>query len=176
MKMASMIKAGLVLIVLAIAVCAQGPWKRHDAIDSSYTVELPPGEPTRGARRLEDDNGNIIMLRSLAMTSGEMRFIVSHYDIPDGVSFSFSRTRDGIVNKLKGKIVSESSDKIAGMQSRSFKVHAKTAEGQEIAVSARLLFNGSRVYIIQAIFPRSLENTTAEGNARSVFNSFAIKK
>jgi hypothetical protein len=175
MKMARMIQAGLVLVLLAIVVFSQDGWKRHLSVDGDYSVEFPRGEPTRGSRRIEDDGGNLIMLRSMAMTAGEMRFIVSHYDIPDGVNFSFSRTREGIIARLKGKLVTESSAKFAGMQSRSFKIYAKTPKGHEIVVSARLMFNGSRVYLMQSIFPRSVENTAAEGNARSFFSSFAVE-
>lgn len=170
-----MIQAGLVLVLLAIVVSTQDVWKRHLSVDGDYSVEFPPGEPTRGARRLEDDGSDLIMLRSMAMTSGEMRFIVSHYDVPPGASFSLSRTRDGIVSRLKGKLVYENSTKYAGMQTRSFKVHAMTAEGYPIVISVRLMYSGARVYLMQAIFPRSLENTPAEGNARSFLNSFSLK-
>jgi hypothetical protein len=173
--MAGMIQTGLVIIVLAITAFSQGEWKRHESLLGGYTVEMPPGEPTTGMRKLEDESGNPITLRSLALTSGAMRFIVSHYDIPYTMKFSFSRTRDGIVKRLNGKIVSESSSKSQGMEARTFRVNA-TSQGYEIIMTARLLSNGSRVYLMQAIFPRSLENTAAEGNARSFFNSFAIKE
>ena len=175
MKMARGIQTSLVLLLLAIAVSAQGPWKRHYSSDEEYSVEFPPGEPTRGSRRLEDAGSNAIFLRSMAMTSGEMRFIASHYDIPSGAAFSFSRTRDGIISKLNGKLISESSTKTAGMSTRWFKLHAKTAQGHEIVVSVHLMSDMNRVYLLQAIFPRSLENTPAEGNARSFFNSFTKK-
>lgn len=114
-----MIHTGLVIITLAITAFSQGEWKRHESSLGGYTIEMPSGEPTTGSRKLEDENGNPITLRSLAITSGAMRFIVSHYDIPETMKFSFSSTRDEIVKKLNGKIVFESSSKVLGMEART---------------------------------------------------------
>ncbi len=169
-----MITTGLAVIALAIAAFSQDPWVRHESPDGGFSVLIPDERMTRGSRRVEGDGGGAATLNSFAVNNGLTRYIATYYDVDRSMNFSLKRARDGIVRKLNGKIASETSAQILGIPTRTFRVHT-TANGHELTVNARIFFTGSRVFLLQVIFPRAYENTPAEDRVRWYFNSFTIK-
>jgi hypothetical protein len=171
--MARLISTGVAIITLAVTAFSQDPWVRYESEVGRYSVLIPAEQLAHGSRRVSDDNGSSVILNSIALFNGVTRYIVTYYDTEPSMSFSLTRARDGIVRQLNGKLVSDTSARILGVPSRTFRVH-KITSGHEITVNARIFFTGSRVYLLQVIFPRSLENTVAEDRARWFFNSFLI--
>ena len=119
-----MIRTCTAVITLAISVFSQDPWVRHESSEGGFSVLIPADRMTQGSRKLESDGGDRVTLRSIAVNNGVTRYIVSYYDVDRSMNFSLARARDGIVRNLNGKLVADTSARILGVSSRTFRVHS----------------------------------------------------
>ena len=165
------LSASFALMILTVFSAGQDNWSRFDSLEGGFAVALPAGEPSKTRQVVSDSEGNKIIQYSTAINDGTTRFVIGYYDYPDSIRFSSPQSRDAIIKKMGGKLISDSSKKIAGLPVRDFRF--QTVSGAfEIIISARLIVAKSRIYLLQVIFPKPDEGALTEKKIERFFESF----
>ena len=84
------------------------------------------------------------------------------------------KARDGVVQKLKATLSSESDLTIAGYPGREIKMSAKETDGSEFLIRARIYAVKNRAYFVQFIIGSTDTAPTAIAAATKYFDSFSV--
>ena len=120
-------------------------------------------------------------------------FMTGYFDSVSGTTFSADAARDAMVKRINGTLISESAISLGGYPGRELKVltklvpvqaaegakpaeEAKPAEAIECIVRARFYEADKRVYVLQFIFPKSLDSDALAAKATKYFDSFQVVK
>lgn len=162
-------------------------WLTYTSAEGRYSVSLP-AKPTLSTQDATTADG-LKFVQYLAMVVGtdDVAFLVCHFDGLPGTVFSADAARDGMVKRINGTLISESAISLQGFPGRELKVlttpatpppaeGAKPAEPVDYIVRARFYEADKRIYILQIIFPKSLDNEETAAKASKYFESFQIVK
>lgn len=165
----------LVSASLVLGVQNPGAWIKYTSTEGRYIVSLP-AQPTLSTQEANTATGEKFPQYLAAATEpGDVVFMVGYFDYVPGTIFSADRARDGMVERVKGTLISEHAISLGGYAGRELKVAAKPSEGEYI-ILARFYETEKRVYVLQYIFPKSLENDAIGTKAAKFFDSFQVLK
>jgi len=102
--------------------------------------------------------------------------LIGYFDYVPGTIFSFDKARDGMINAVKGTLLGESAISLGGSPGRELKALTKDDEGTEYLLRARFYDIDKRVYVLQFIFPKSLDGDAMSAEGSRYFGSFQVVK
>lgn len=160
---------------LALSFQKPGEWIRYTSPEGRYSV-LVPSQPTLGTQESATADGEKFTQYKAVIGEGDVVYMIGYFEHVPGTTFSLDKARDGMVDALKGSGLSESAISIGGSPGRELKFTASAPDGTEFLLRARIYDVDKRVYVLQFISPKSVdENATVEKVAR-FFDSFQITK
>ena len=179
----------LVLISASLTLSVQKPdeWIKYTSPEGRYSVSLP-AQPTLGTQEATTADGQKFpQYLASVVEPGDVAFMVGYFDKVPGTIFSADAARDGMVKRIDGTLISEAAISLGGYPGRELKVlttpapeppaaGAKPAEAVEYIVRARFYEADKRVYVLQLIFPKSLDNDALAAKATKYFDSFQVVK
>jgi hypothetical protein len=179
----------LLLMSASFALSFQNPaeWITYTSPEGRYIVSLP-AQPTLSTQEATTADGEKFpQYLASVVGAGDVGFLVGYFDKVPGTVFSADAARDGMVNKINGTLISENAISLGGYPGRELKVSTKPApeppaagekpaETVEYIVRARFYEADKRVYVLQMIFPKSLENDALAAKATKYFDSFQVVK
>ncbi len=162
-------------------------WIKYSSPEGRYTVSLP-AQPSLSTQEATSADGQKFpqYLASVA-EPGDVAFMTGYFDSAPGTIFSADAARDGMVQRINGMLINETTITLGSYPGRDLKVLAKvtgaaSAEGGKPAetvdyiVRARFYEVDKRVYVLQVIFPKSLESAAMNVRAAKYFDSFQVVK
>ena len=81
-----------------------------------------------------------------------------------------------MVQAVKGTVLSETAVSLGGSPGREIKVLTKDDQGTEYLLRARSYDIDKRVYILQFIFPKALDDDAMSATCSKYFDSFQLLK
>jgi hypothetical protein len=146
--MRRIVTALFILLSAAAAPGVQGGpegWIKYTSREGRYSVMMPR-EPTLSAQDTTPSTG-VKLKQYLAQASDSNSLVmIGYFDHAADVSFNFDKGRDGMVNAIKGTLISESAISLGGNPGRELKVVAKAPDGNEFMFRARYYSVRGRVY------------------------------
>jgi len=163
------------LIGASLALGFQKPeaWIKYDSAEGRYGVLLP-SQPSVGTQESATADGTKFTQYKATVIEGNTIFLIGYFDHVPGAEFSFDRARDGMVGAVKGTLLSESAISLGGNPGRELKVVTKDEEGGEYLLRARIYDVGKRVYVLQFIFPKSVDGEAIKTAGSKYFDSFQV--
>ncbi|HEX6189593.1 MAG TPA: hypothetical protein VFZ40_16055 [Pyrinomonadaceae bacterium] len=147
---------------------------RYTSPEGRYSVLLP-AQPTLSSQQVSAPDGTP-MTQYMAMASGNTgMMMVAYFDYPGDVVFSLDKARDGMVTSIKGILLDEHSMSLGGAPGRQLKISATTEEGMEFIDRARFYDVKPRVYVLQCIFPKSVDSAAIAERCEQFFDSFRVR-
>ncbi|MDQ2974564.1 MAG: hypothetical protein M3R69_04020 [Acidobacteriota bacterium] len=179
----------LLLMSAALALSVQKPddWIAYTSPEGHYSV-LIPAQPTLSTQESTAANGEKFpQYLASVVAAGDIVFMIAYFDTLPGTVFSADAARDGMVKAIKGTLISENAITLGGYSGRDLKVlttptppppaeGTKPAEPVDYIVRARFYEADKRIYVVQLIFPKSLENGPFAAKATKYFDSFQVVK
>jgi hypothetical protein len=178
----------LLLVSASIALSIQTPqeWIKYTSAEGRYTVSLP-AQPTLSTQEATAATGEKFPQYLAALEQSDVGFMIGYFDNVPGTVFSPDAARDGMVKQIKGTLISETAISLGGYPGRELKVSttpaaappaegAQPAEAVEYIVRARFYEVDKRVYVLQIIFPKSLDGDAVSAKATKYFDSFQVVK
>ncbi len=167
----------LLLMSASLALSIQTPqeWIRYNSAEGRYSVLLP-SQPEPGTQESATAEGTKFTQYKATLIEGDAVFLVGYFDHVPGTVFSLDKARDGMVEALKGTLISESSVSLGGSPGRDLKVVAKSEEGTEFLLRARFYDVDKRVYVLQFIIPKAEDDSAAAAKSVRFFDSFQVTK
>jgi len=163
----------LLLICAAVALGVQNSaWINYNSTEGRYTISLP-AQPKLGTQESATADGQKFTQYKAMVEDQDAIYLVGHFDHVQGTTFSADRARDGMVAAVKGTLVSERTIHLSGYPGRELKVSAKL-DGTDYILLAKFWDTENRVYVLQLIFPKSLEGDALNAKAARYFDSFHI--
>ncbi len=178
----------LLLISAPFALSIQKPdeWIKYSSPEGRYTVSLPRQPNLSTQEAAAADGQKFPQYLASVVEPGDVVFLTGYFDNAPGTIFSADAARDGMVNRINGTLISENAVSLGGYPGRELKVLAKPAapesaegakpDGVEYIVHARFYEVDKRVYVLQVIFPKSLESDAMNARAAKYFDSFQVVK
>ena len=166
--------ACLVFLMLGLANGFQSAaeWVKYDSKEGRYSV-LMPEQPKLASQEATSATGDkLTQYRASAADSNSLYF-VGYFDLLPNNTYSLDKGRDGMVNAINGKLISEEAISLSGYAGRELKVSA-TDGVNEFLVRARLYEIGGRVYILQHAFLKSVDSPTLAVKTTKFFDSFKV--
>jgi hypothetical protein len=163
------------LFIFASSALAQGStaWVKYTSDAGRYGV-LFPTEP-KLSEQDAGGSGSLKFKQYLASSSiSTGYFLVGYFDLGSGVTYSLDKGRDGVVNAVKGTLLSEESISLNGRPGRALRVKARSANFDIIALARIYEING-RVYVLQALSLDSESESTRLQLAKKFFDSFSVR-
>jgi hypothetical protein len=151
--------AGTMMLVAAISVlAAQTPsaWVTFKSPEGRYSATFPTA-PKLSEQEATAKTGEKFPQYMAAAPDGENAFLIGHFDLLPALTLSLPDSRDGLVNGVKGVLISESAISLRGNPGTDLTVSAKS-QGTDFLIRARIYRVNQRFYIIQAIFEKSAPN------------------
>ena len=90
------------------------------------------------------------------------------------MTYSLDKGRDGVVNAVKGTLLSEEPISLNGRPGRALRVKARSANFDIIALARIYEING-RIYVLQALSLDSESESTRLQLAKKFFDSFSVR-
>jgi hypothetical protein len=184
------VKKGFVAILLlllgtSLAFSVQQPsnWITYTSPEGRYSVSLPK-EPKVTMQESTTADGEKFP-QNLATVGGEEGvFIIGYFEIFSGNVFSADVARDAMLKSFAGRLIGDNAISLGGYPGRDLKIALKLpvapAAGEvppqiDYVDRFRIYEVGKRVYILQAMFPKSQE-TEASISVTRFFDSFQVVK
>jgi hypothetical protein len=177
-KVIRIVSAGLLCLAIgpAEAVLAQTheEWIKYTSTEGRYSV-LVPGQPTVDTQEATSTSGvKFIQYKATVISTGAV-YMIGYFDYSAPTIFTFDKARDGMIDAVKGTLLSERSISLGGSPGRELRLSAKDSSGVEYLMLARFYDVNQRIYVIQFITPKSDEPGGEERAAR-YFDSFQVLK
>jgi hypothetical protein len=109
------------------------------------------------------------------VADGNGMLMVAYFDYAADVVFSLDKARDGMISAIKGTLLDEHSMSLGGAPGRQLKISASTAQGMEFIDRARFYDVKPRVYVLQCIFPKSMDSAAIAERCDQFFDSFRVR-
>ena len=106
---------------------------------------------------------------------GNGMLMVAYFDYPGDVAFNLDRARDGMVTSIQGTLLDEHSMSLGGAPGRQVRISARTEQGLEFIDRARFYDVKPRVYVLQCIFPKSIDSAAIAEKCEQFFDSFRVR-
>lgn len=167
---------------LAAAIQQTDKWITYTSAEGRYSISLPE-QPTLKTQESNTADGEKFPQYIAIASDAQITFLIGYFDVAPGSSFSGDLARDAMVQKVSGKVLSETPITLGTYAGRdvnvAWKLNMPTAEGQPSSQTdyidhLRMYEAGKRVYIMQALFPKALESQTA-ARVTKYFDSFQVK-
>jgi hypothetical protein len=178
----------LLLISASFGLSIQKPdeWIKYNSPEGRYTVSLPAQPNLSTQEATSADGQKFPQYLASVVEPGDVVFLTGYFDNAPGTIFSADAARDGMVSRINGTLISENAISLGEYPVRELKVLAKPAAPQsaevakpdavEYIVRARFYEVDKRVYVLQMIFPKSLESEALNAKAAKYFDSFQVVK
>ena len=188
--MTKCITAILLLLIsasFALSFQKRDEWIKYSSPEGRYSVSLP-AQPNLSTQEATTADGQKFPQYLASVTeAGDVVFLTGYFDSVPGTIVSADAARDGMVKQINGTLINETALSLGNYPGRGFKVLAKapagaSAEGEKPAepvdyiVHARFYEVDKRVYVLQVIFPKSLESEAINARATKYFDSFQVVK
>ena len=163
------------LLLSSALVNAQGhdEWPRYTSKEGRYTVLLP-SQPTVDSQEATSTSGNKFTQYKATVTGADAVYMIGYFDYSPPTTFTLEKGRDGMVNAVKGTLLSERAISLGGAPGREIHVGAKDESGLEFVIFARFYDIDHRVYVVQFITTKAGE--AADMRANKYFDSFQVVK
>jgi hypothetical protein len=172
---------------LALSIQKPDEWIKYTSPEGRYSVSLPAQPNLSTQEATAADGQKFPQYLASVVEPGDVAFMIGYFDSVPGTIFSADAARDGMVKRVNGTLISETAISLGGYPGRELKVlttpaPAQPAEGEkpaeaiEYIVRARFYEAGKRVYVLQFIFPKSLEGDALAAKATKYFDSFQVVK
>jgi hypothetical protein len=147
---------------------------RYTSPEGRYTVLLP-NQPNLSTQQISAPDGSPIPQYMAMVADGNGMLMVAYFDYQSDVVFSLDKGRDGMISAIKGTLLDEHSMSLGGAPGRQIKIAAKTEQGFEFIDRARFYDVKPRVYVLQCIFPKSLDSAAIAERCDQFFDSFRVR-
>lgn len=147
---------------------------RYTSTQGRYTVLLPK-EPSLSSQQISAPDGSPIPQYLAMVGDGMGMLMIGYFDYAGDIVFSLDKGRDGMISAIKGTLLDEHSMSLGGAPGRQIKVAAKTEQGLEFIDRARFYDVKPRVYVLQCIFPKSLDSAAIAERCDQFFDSFRVR-
>lgn len=161
----------LISPVLILAIQHSDEWVRYNSKEGRYSVLLP-AQPSVDSQEATSANGEKFTQYKATLSNGNVIYMIGYFDYASGTMFTLDKARDGMVDAVKGTLLSERSISQGGAPGREVRIQAKDS-GVEYLMMARFCDIDRRVYVIQLIAPKS-DEAGAEEKAARYFDSFRV--
>jgi hypothetical protein len=181
--------AATVLLVLSasLGLGVQKPddWIKYTSPEGRYTVSLPAQPKLSTQEGAAADGQKFPQYLASVVNGDDVAIMVGYFDTLPNLTFSEDAARDGMVKQVNGTLISEAPISLGSYSGREFKVStkftqpaadAKPAEEIEYIVRARVYEVDKRIYVLEFVFPKSLENDALAAKATKYFDSFQVVK
>jgi hypothetical protein len=172
---------------LALSIQKPDEWIKYTSPEGRYSVSLP-AQPTLSTQEAAAADGQKFP-QYLASVVGadDVVLMVAYFDMLPDTTFSTDAARDGMLKQSNGTLISDIAISLGGYSGREFKISTKVASGKppdegkpaeelEFIVRARVCLVDKRVYLLQVIVSKSLENEALAAKATKYFDSFQVVK
>ncbi|HKO35685.1 MAG TPA: hypothetical protein VJV21_04345 [Pyrinomonadaceae bacterium] len=147
---------------------------RYTSPEGRYTVLLP-AQPSLSTQPTSTPDGAQLTQYLAMVADGKGLLMIGYFDYASEVVFSLDKGRDGMVSSIKGTLLDEHSMSLGGAPGRQIRVAATTDEGFEFIDRARFYDVKPRVYVLQCIFPKSMESPAIAERCDQFFDSFRVR-
>ncbi len=164
----------LVSPILIVGVQHSDDWIKYTSKEGRYTVLLP-SQPTVSTQEPTSAAGNKFIQYTASVFGSDVGYMVSYFDYPAEMIFTLDKARDGMVDAIKGTILSEHEISFGSYPGRDLRVSLKDPAGVEYVIHTRFYDIERRVYIVQFIMPKSNESASEKATSK-YFDSFQVIK
>jgi hypothetical protein len=167
----------LLLFAGALTAAAQdtSEWIKYVSAEGRYEVRVP-NQPELSTQDSTTTSGDKVKQYLALSGSGSHAFMVAYYDYESTQTFSLDKARDGMIAGMQATLLKEEQISLGGAAGRLLTVGVKV-EGNDYVDLARIYDVNRRVYVLQCIFPKEEQSTTAvTGNCDKFFDSFKATK
>jgi hypothetical protein len=175
MKRVSAILLLLMSGALAFGGQSSSEWVRYTSPEGRYHV-LVPTQPKLSTQEASAASGEKFTQYFASASELNAFFLIGYFDYVPAMTFSLDKARDGMVEAVKGTLLSESAISLGGSPGREMKVSAKGSDGNEYLFRVRAYDVDKRVYVLQFITQRSADDTASAEEATRYFDSFQVMK
>jgi hypothetical protein len=176
----------LVSASFAVGTQKDSEWIKYTSPEGRYSILLPALPKLSSQEAEAADGQKFPQYLASVVEPGDVVFLVGYFDSLPGTVFSADAARDGMLNRVNGKLINETTISLDGHPGRELKVSAtpkpQPAEGAkpsaavEYVLRARFYEADKRIYVLQLIFPKSLESDAMAAKAAKYFDSFQLVK
>ena len=147
---------------------------RYTSPEGRYSVLLPK-QPNVSSQQISAPDGSPIPQYMAMVADGMGMLMVAYFDYASDVVFSLDKGRDGMVTSINGVLLDEHAMSLGGAPGRQIRVAAKTEQGLEFIDRARFYDVKPRVYVLQCIFPKSMDSAAIAQRCDQFFDSFRVR-
>lgn len=166
----------LVSAPLALSIQNSNEWIKYKSAEGRYVVSVP-GQPKVSTQEATAATGDKFQqYMATVIEPGDVVYVVGYFDQVPGTIFSADLARDGMVKGVNGALISEAPIRLDGYPGRELKVSAKASGGNEYVLRARYYEAEKRIYVLQFIFPKSLESDALNAKGTKYLDSFQVVK
>lgn len=181
----------IALVLIAPVFFAQGPpppppppvkpkpvseWQSFTSTDGNFSLLLPK-TPREAKQELQTEIGNVPM-KMFSTENGIMAYLAMYadypviFDTPSAIKSSLDGSRDLMLSRRNGQVISERDINYGKFPGREFK--AKTDQG---VLTARIILVHQRSYVLMAIVPLANDDNFPQAkDAEKYFDSFKLLK
>jgi hypothetical protein len=165
----------LLLFIASLAYAVQETtWITYNSAEGRYNVALP-AQPKLATQEAASADGQKLLQHMARVQERDVIYQVGYFDLLPGTVFSADSARDGMVNAVKGTLVSEGNITLDGYPGRELKISAKF-ETIDYVLRVKFWSTENRVYVVTVVHPKSGESEALTTNAAKYFDSFQILK
>src|SRR4030095_2537515 len=148
-------------------------WIKYSSPEGRYSVKMP-AQPTLSTQESSSAEGVAFLQYLASAQSPESVCMIGYFDLTDTMKFDLDKARDGVVERLKATLLSDTAISLAEYAGKDLKLTAKAADGTEFLVRARIYVVQTRVYFVQFIVLGNTESPPLTAQAAEYFDSFSV--
>ncbi len=175
--MKKMLAACLLLLFVTLASGFQehkerDEWLKYISTEGRYSVLLPQ-QPKLSSQETPSAGDKLTQFMAMS-TDADSFYMVGYFDYGSDIVYSLDKGRDGMVNAVRGTLLSEENVSLGGYPGRELKVAAKLETGQDTVTRARMYDVKGRVYVLQHLFLKSSDSPAIAEKTARFFGSFKV--
>jgi hypothetical protein len=148
-------------------------WIKYSSPEGRYSIKFP-AEPKLTSQEASNSDGLKASQYMASAHTSDAFCTVGYFDFASNIVFSLDKARDGVLNRVKGTLLSESLISLGGHAGRELKVTANASNGAEFLVRVRMYLVDQRVYFLQFIVLATNDTPTFAKQSAEYFDSFSV--
>ena len=161
-------------VVLWTAAQTAVDWITYTSVEGHYIASFPQ-QPTLKSQDGTASTGEKLTQFTASSGDGHGGYMVAYFDLLGGMTFSFDKGRDGIIERTQGALLSESPIALGDVPGRQLAIEAKDEGGIVFIVRARFYDVNKRIYLLQCILPKKEDGPAIAAKCEKFFESFKIQ-
>jgi hypothetical protein len=147
-------------------------WVTYTSVAGRYSISMPR-QPKLSTQQITTRDGKKFTQYLAESLDGDGVLVVGHFDYPSITQLSFADLRETVLKNMHATLLGEDSITLGSWPGRQMRILMREL-GVELIMRARIYDSGTRMYILECVYPKAEDGLAVAEKCGKFFDSFKV--